>query len=72
MLLTIDAIGSDGTLLKLAVSQAQARGVNISLDRVILSASHSHSGPGALTPSFLWAIVCPNTPTMLAHHRALD
>lgn len=55
-MVTADAIGADGTLRKLAVLTAQALGSNATLDTVTLHASHSHSGPGAVSPDFLWAM----------------
>jgi hypothetical protein len=30
------------------------KGFSLSEDRVILSGSHSHSGPGAVSPELLW------------------
>ncbi|EGD78316.1 hypothetical protein PTSG_09383 [Salpingoeca rosetta] len=55
-IVTADAIGADGTLRKLAVVEAQRMGSNATLETVTLHASHSHSGPGAVSPSFLWAM----------------
>ena len=53
---TFDVIGSDGTLAKLAYSMAKDLGFTVPFDNVIVSGSHSHSGPGALAPPFLWSI----------------
>lgn len=62
LVVAIDAVGSDGTLLKLAydkaVSKSKKNGqaFTVPLDNVIMGASHSHSGPGAITPDLLWAL----------------
>jgi hypothetical protein len=53
-LVTIDAIGSDGPLVDLAHTYAVTMGFPLSREQVIFGASHSHSGPGAVSPSFLW------------------
>eukprot|EP00163_Fabomonas_tropica_P015439 TRINITY_DN28234_c0_g1_i1.p1 TRINITY_DN28234_c0_g1~~TRINITY_DN28234_c0_g1_i1.p1 ORF type:complete len:506 (+),score=121.43 TRINITY_DN28234_c0_g1_i1:33-1520(+) len=55
-MITLDTIGAGGSQLQLAWNMAAAQGFNIPLERVTLHASHSHSGPGALTPDFLWAM----------------
>jgi len=49
-------LGSDGTLAKLAYDIATSKGFKIPFDNVALFGSHSHSGPGAITPEFLWAV----------------
>lgn len=54
--LTIDGIGSDGTLRRNAVRFAKGSGFNVPVQNVIMSASHSHSGPGAIAGSFLWEV----------------
>eukprot|EP00047_Mylnosiga_fluctuans_P005565 m.241238 g.241238 ORF g.241238 m.241238 type:complete len:464 (+) comp13811_c0_seq1:57-1448(+) len=53
---TIDAIGSDSTIRAMALTMAQARGLNLSDSNFALHGSHTHSGPGALSPNFLWAM----------------
>eukprot|EP01100_Stratorugosa_tubuloviscum_P003848 TRINITY_DN1936_c0_g2_i1.p1 TRINITY_DN1936_c0_g2~~TRINITY_DN1936_c0_g2_i1.p1 ORF type:complete len:480 (-),score=253.66 TRINITY_DN1936_c0_g2_i1:80-1519(-) len=53
---TLDGIGSDGTLSQMAYDIAVTRGFDLPIDSVIFSASHSHSGPGAVSPSMLWAL----------------
>jgi len=47
---------SDGTLAKLAYDIAASKGFTIPFDNVAMFGSHSHSGPGAITPEFLWAV----------------
>ena len=47
-------VGADGTLRKLAHTKAAAQGFPIPLENMIMSGSHSHSGPGGITPEFLW------------------
>jgi hypothetical protein len=69
---TIDAIGADGTLANLAWDLAAAGGCTVPHDNFIFSASHSHSGPGAVSPELLWALapatdmLVPELQTMLA------
>ncbi len=52
----IDAIGADGTMRRNAVKFAHGLGFTVPMDSVILSGSHSHSGPAAITSEFLWSI----------------
>ena len=35
---------------------AAAQGLKVPFDNVAMFGSHSHSGPGAITPEMLWAI----------------
>jgi len=53
---TIDAIGADSVLMRLAWEMATADGLQIPLENIVLGGSHSHSGPGAISPFFLWAV----------------
>lgn len=48
------AVGADGTARKMAHAKAQDLGLPIPLENIIMSGSHSHSGPGAIAPEFLW------------------
>ena len=48
--------GSDGTLTELAYEMAAAQGFKIPFDNIAMFGSHSHSGPGAISPEMLWAI----------------
>lgn len=61
---TIDAIGADGTMRRNAVKFARGQGYTVPVENVVLSASHSHSGPGALSSEFLWS-VAPATDLMV-------
>lgn len=54
--ITIDAIGADSVLMRLAWEIATAQGLQIPLENIVLGGSHSHSGPGGISPFFLWAI----------------
>eukprot|EP00762_Andalucia_godoyi_P001467 ANDGO_00225.mRNA.1 Neutral ceramidase len=56
MIVTIDAIGADGGLVKKAIEIAAAQGLKTNPDHVIVSASHSHSGPGAVSYEKLWEL----------------
>jgi len=53
---TLDGIGSDGTLNELAYKIAQAQGFNVPFENCIFGASHSHSGPGAVSAQRLWEV----------------
>ena len=54
-IVTIDASGSDGELVALAHRKAVAKGFSIPIEKVLFCASHTHSGPGAMTNKRLWA-----------------
>ena len=45
-----------GSLRRLAHDKALKLGFSIPLDKVVLSGSHTHSGPGAISPEFLWSV----------------
>lgn len=47
--------GSDGTLTQLAYDMAAVKGFKIPFENVAIFGSHSHSGPGAISPEMLWA-----------------
>jgi neutral ceramidase len=53
---TIDAIGALGHLKRNAVRFAAGLNFTVDMNNVILSGSHSHSGPGAIASDFLWQI----------------
>lgn len=53
---TVDAIGSDGTLRRMAWERAKDMNFSIPLDSVTMHGSHTHSGPGAITPELLWEL----------------
>ncbi|KAL9654538.1 hypothetical protein ABK040_006603 [Willaertia magna] len=53
---TVDVIGSDATMLNLAYKYATQKGFSVPLDNTIMSAAHTHSGPGAITPELLWSL----------------
>eukprot|EP00042_Codosiga_hollandica_P023055 m.89246 g.89246 ORF g.89246 m.89246 type:complete len:400 (-) comp51029_c0_seq1:339-1538(-) len=55
-IVTIDAIGSESSVREIAYDLIVGMGVNLSDSNFILSGSHSHSGPGAISPNFLWAV----------------
>jgi len=61
---TIDAIGMDGSLASLSYDLAVDMGFRLPRNNVIFSGSHSHSGPGAISPQFLWA-AAPATDLMV-------
>lgn len=43
-IVTLDGIGSDGTLNQLAYDIAASKGFTVPFDNVLFSSSHSHSG----------------------------
>jgi len=53
---SVDAIGADGGLIEAAYHKAVARGFAIKRDNVIISASHTHSGPGGVSRERIWEI----------------
>lgn len=62
--LTLDMIGASGSVMDIAYAIAVSRGFTVPRANVIMSASHTHSGPGAVSPEFLWA-VAPATDLMV-------
>jgi len=54
--ITMDGIGADGSLFEIAYYIAASMGFKVPKENIMLSASHSHSGPGAVSPEFLWAM----------------
>jgi len=73
---TMDAIGADGNMAELSVLVANQKGFTLGVDKVIFSASHTHSGPGALSPDMLWALapatdlLVPSIQRLYAEHLA--
>jgi neutral ceramidase len=55
-IVSIDAIGADGNLMHLAYVYASAMGFPIPEESVVFGASHTHSGPGGVSESFLWQV----------------
>ncbi len=53
-IITIDACGSDGELVDLAHRKAANQGFSIPKEKVLFCASHTHSGPGAMSNKRLW------------------
>eukprot|EP00698_Gefionella_okellyi_P020707 TRINITY_DN6544_c0_g1_i1.p1 TRINITY_DN6544_c0_g1~~TRINITY_DN6544_c0_g1_i1.p1 ORF type:complete len:478 (+),score=110.22 TRINITY_DN6544_c0_g1_i1:248-1681(+) len=53
---TMDAIGADGNVCKLAYELAVEGGFTISFDNFVCSGSHTHSGPGAVSSCLLWSL----------------
>lgn len=82
ILVTIDSIGSDNTLLRMAydrvVNATRKKGIDFSVpfDNVIMAASHTHSGPGAISPNLLWSLapatdlLVPGLQDQMANHVA--
>lgn len=54
---TIDAIGADGAVCLLAWELAVNMGLKgVPYENFVCSGSHTHSGPGAVSPELLWAL----------------
>jgi len=65
---TLDGIGSDAGLNLMAYQFAYELGFPLSMDNVVFSGSHSHSGPGAISSDFLWSIA-PATDLLIPEAR---
>jgi len=69
--ITLDGIGSDGSLNQLAWDIATGLGFTVPFENCLFSSSHSHSGPGAVSSDMLWALA-PATDLFVPElHRAL-
>ena len=55
-ILTLDAIACDADVLEEACRKARAQGFTVPLEKVLACASHSHSGPGALSRRTFWQL----------------
>jgi len=55
-IMTLDAIATEAAVLEAAVTKARALGFTVPLERVMCVASHSHSGPGAISKKMLWQL----------------
>ena len=55
-LVTIDAVATDADVVKDSVAKAAAQGFSVPLEKVLMCASHSHSGPGALSRRTFWQL----------------
>lgn len=64
MFVTLDAVGMDATLSRMALDIAGGLGVPLNASQVMFSASHTHSGPGAISTDFLFQ-VSPSTDVLV-------
>lgn len=55
-ILTLDAIATEANIVEVAVRKAQALGFTVPVDRVLCTASHTHSGPGAVSKKMFWQL----------------
>lgn len=73
---TVDAIGADGTIIKMAYDIAAARGFRVPFENVAMHGSHTHSGPAGITDEFLWEfapamdLVVPELQSLVANDLA--
>eukprot|EP01116_Phalansterium_solitarium_P024187 TRINITY_DN8784_c0_g1_i1.p1 TRINITY_DN8784_c0_g1~~TRINITY_DN8784_c0_g1_i1.p1 ORF type:complete len:487 (+),score=212.95 TRINITY_DN8784_c0_g1_i1:50-1462(+) len=68
---TIDGIGSAGDLNFMAWSIAGTMGLTLPYENILFSASHSHSGPGAVSSDFLWSVAPATDLLVPSAQRAL-
>ncbi len=55
-LLALDAIATDADVLADAHRKAAAQGFTVPLEKILAGASHTHSGPGAITKRTFWQL----------------
>lgn len=55
-LVSVDAIGVTNEMLEAVHREAARRGVDIPVERLLVFASHTHSGPGAVTRRRFWEL----------------
>lgn len=73
---TFDAIGADGTIVKMAYDIAAEKGFRVPFENVALHGSHTHSGPAGITDEFLWEfapamdLVVPELQSLSANYVA--
>lgn len=67
-LVTLDAIACDADVLEESWRKASAQGFSLPLERVMACASHSHSGPGALSRRTFWQLTAAD----LRRQRVVD
>lgn len=56
IILSIDAVGCDKHTFELGLQIAQSQGLKTPVNNIFMSASHSHSMPGATSPQRLWEV----------------
>ena len=56
--------------MDIAYAIAVSRGFTVPRANVIMSASHTHSGPGAVSPEFLWGTTTPPRENVLRGMKA--
>jgi hypothetical protein len=71
-LLTIDAIGCEDEFVTDIARAARAAGVPLTEDRLFVAASHTHSGPGALSRRPLWALAACDLFSRRVHRRLVQ
>jgi Neutral/alkaline non-lysosomal ceramidase, N-terminal/Bacterial Ig-like domain len=55
-IVTLDAIGTDEALVRLAHQKALGQGFTVPLEKVLVCSSHTHSAPGAMIKGLLWQV----------------
>lgn len=56
-IVTLDGIATTDRMVQLAHQEATRLGASIPFENVLMCASHTHSGPGAISPGWFWQIV---------------
>jgi len=69
VLLAVDAIGVEAALVDDVARAARERGVPLAADRLLVAASHTHSGPGALSRRLLWQVAACDRFSRRVHRR---
>lgn len=71
-LLAIDAIGVERALVRDLSHEVRRRGLPLPEERLVVFASHTHSGPGALSRRLLWSIAAVDGFHAPTYRRLLD
>lgn len=69
---SIDAVAVDARVLETAVRKAAALGFTVPLENVLMTASHTHSGPGAMSKRLFWQLTAADLYVERVFQRATD
>ena len=71
-LVAIDAIGVERALVEELAARLRRRGLPLAAERLIVCATHTHSGPGALSRRLLWELAAVDAFHRPTYERLLD
>lgn len=71
-IVTLDAIAIEAALVEGAVQKARARGFTVPLEKVLACASHTHSGPGAVSKRMFWQLTAADLFVDSVYQRMTD